>query len=93
MCNAIKTLRSAADDCEIHARVVKEPLIKAEVFNITAMWHYLAGEAAKLHLSVIRQFETDRHFEKRGSGSSGLEFKQLAIEAATTVCGLRWWQV
>jgi hypothetical protein len=49
MRNAIKTLRSAADDCESHARLVKEPLIKAELFDITAMWHYLAGEAEKLH--------------------------------------------
>lgn len=49
MHNAIKTLRSAADDCESHARVVKEALMKAELFDITAMWHYLAGEAEKLH--------------------------------------------
>jgi class 3 adenylate cyclase len=31
-----------------------------------------------------------RHFEKRGSGSSGLEFKRPAVGAASG--GLRWWQ-
>src|SRR5882762_10444850 len=32
-----------------------------------------------------------RHFEKGGSGSSGLEFKRPAVGAASD--GLRWWQV
>ena len=31
-----------------------------------------------------------RHFEKGGSGSSGLEFKRPAVDAASD--GLRWWQ-
>ncbi len=30
-----------------------------------------------------------RHFEKGGSGSSGLEFKRPAVGAASG--GLRWW--
>jgi hypothetical protein len=32
-----------------------------------------------------------RLFEKRGSGSSGLEFKRPAVGAASD--GLRWWRV
>jgi phenylpyruvate tautomerase PptA (4-oxalocrotonate tautomerase family) len=32
-----------------------------------------------------------RRFEKRGSGTSGLEFKRPAVGAASD--GLRWWQV
>jgi hypothetical protein len=47
MRNAIKELRSKADDCESQARAVKGSLIKAELFDITARLHYLAGELEK----------------------------------------------
>jgi hypothetical protein len=48
MQNAIKVLRSTADDYERRARTAKESLAKAELFDITARLHYLAGEAEKL---------------------------------------------
>jgi hypothetical protein len=49
MRNAIKVLRATADDCERLARNAKASALKSELFDITATWHYLAGEAEKLH--------------------------------------------
>jgi hypothetical protein len=49
MRNAIAVLRYTADDCERTARRAKDALIKADLFDITAHWRYLAGEAEKLY--------------------------------------------
>ena len=71
MRNAIKVLRSKADDCESQARAVKGSLIKAELFDITAKWHYLAGEAEKLYqreleIEIQAGLHTDEHIPAAG---------------------------
>ena len=53
MRDAIKVLRSTADNCERLARKAKASALKSELFDITANWHYLAGEAEKLHQREI----------------------------------------
>jgi hypothetical protein len=45
MCNAIEVLRYKADDCESQARAAKESLIKAELFDITALFSWGDGKA------------------------------------------------
>jgi hypothetical protein len=49
MINAIKLLRTTADACEQQAKQVVEAPARAELFDIAAEWHWLAGEAARLH--------------------------------------------
>ena len=49
MRDAIRLLRSNADICERQAKAAKQSSIRAELFDITAQWHYLAGEAEKLY--------------------------------------------
>jgi hypothetical protein len=45
---AIGVLRSTADECARQARRAKDIKAKAELFDIAAEWHYLAGQAEKL---------------------------------------------
>jgi hypothetical protein len=49
MISAIGLLRATADKCERQAKSTNDRVIKAELFDITAQWHWLAGEAAKLY--------------------------------------------
>ena len=56
MLNAIKLLRNTADACEEQAKHVHEGRAKAELFDIAAEWHWLAGEAARLH-DRVKQLE------------------------------------
>ncbi len=49
MNDAIDMLRKTADECERQARLVSDRGVKAELFDMTAQWHWLAGEAAKLN--------------------------------------------
>jgi hypothetical protein len=48
MINAIEVLRHTADKCEHRAKTSTDEKVKAELFDISARWHLLAGEAAKL---------------------------------------------
>ena len=57
MVNAIKLLRATADDCERQAKQVAAGTAKAELFDITAEWHWLAGEAARLS-DRVKELET-----------------------------------
>ncbi|HZS50688.1 MAG TPA: hypothetical protein VFA54_07500 [Bryobacterales bacterium] len=57
MVNAIKVLRTTADACEQHAKQVTAGAIKAELFDIAAEWHWLAGEAARLN-DRVKELET-----------------------------------
>jgi hypothetical protein len=49
MINAIELLRRTADACESRARTTSDRAIKAELYDMSAQWHWLSGEAAKLH--------------------------------------------
>ncbi len=49
MINAIELLRRTADACESRARATSDRAIKAELYDISAQWHWLSGEAAKLY--------------------------------------------
>ena len=49
MINAIKLLRTTGDACERKARQVTFGATQAELYDIAAEWHWLAGEAAKLY--------------------------------------------
>ena len=49
MIRAIKLLRETADDCESRARQISDRATQGELIDICAEWHWLAGEAAKLH--------------------------------------------
>jgi hypothetical protein len=49
MINAIETLRTTADKCECQAKHSDDRAIKAELFDMTAEWHWLARKAALLH--------------------------------------------
>ena len=49
MINAIELLRTTADGCESRARATSDRAIKAELYDMSAQWHWLSGEAAKLH--------------------------------------------
>jgi hypothetical protein len=49
MINAIELLRTTADKCERQAKDTKDRAIKAELFDMTAEWHWLARKAANLH--------------------------------------------
>jgi hypothetical protein len=71
MRNAIKVLRSKADDCESQARAAKGSLIKAELFDITARLHHLAGEAEKLYqreleIEIEAGLRTNEHIPAAG---------------------------
>jgi hypothetical protein len=49
MISAIDLLRTTADACEHQARQTAGRVEKAELFDMAAKWHWLAGEAKKLH--------------------------------------------
>jgi hypothetical protein len=49
MIGAIELLRQTADKCEQKAKTTADRIVKAELYDMTARWHWLAGEAAKLH--------------------------------------------
>ena len=51
MVNAIELLRATADKCERRAKAANDQAIAAELADMTAQWHWLAGEAAKLLIS------------------------------------------
>ena len=78
MRNAIKVLRSAADACESQARIAKEAPIKAELFDITAKWHYLAGEAEKLYQ---REMEIEIKAGLRANEHTPAAGRQFALTA------------
>ena len=48
MVNAIKLLRATADECEQRAKQVAAR-DQGRIFDIAAEWHWLAGQAARLH--------------------------------------------
>jgi hypothetical protein len=52
---------------------------------------HMRASLANAECSLSDNLRLIRHFEKGGSGSSGLEFKRPAVGAASD--GLRWWQV
>ncbi len=49
MVDAIKLLRTTGDDCERQAKQVAARETRAELFDLAAEWHWLAGQAARLH--------------------------------------------
>ena len=49
MINAIALLRKTADECEDRARRASPGDAQAELMDIAAEWHWLAGRAAMLH--------------------------------------------
>ena len=57
MVNAIKLLRTTADECEQRAKHLAANATKAELFDIAAEWHWLAGEAARLN-DRVKELET-----------------------------------
>jgi len=57
MIDAIKALRTTADACERQAKQVAAGAIKAELFDLAAEWHWLAGEAARMH-DRVKELET-----------------------------------
>jgi hypothetical protein len=48
MINAIGLLRKTGDQCERRAKAATDRAVAAELADMTAHWHWLAGEAAKL---------------------------------------------
>jgi hypothetical protein len=56
MTNAIALLRKTADECERHARQAAFGSMQAELFDMAAEWHWLAGEAARL-LERVKELE------------------------------------
>ena len=59
MVNAIKLLRTKADECEHKAKQTPFGTAQAELYDIAAEWHWLAGEAAKL-LDRAKELEPAR---------------------------------
>jgi hypothetical protein len=57
MISAIHLLRTTADQCERQAKQANDRVLKAELFDMTAQWHWLAGEAANLY-ERAKQLET-----------------------------------
>jgi hypothetical protein len=57
MINAIDLLRTTADKCERQAKDKKDRVIKAELIDMAAQWHLLAGEATRLN-DRANQLET-----------------------------------
>jgi hypothetical protein len=56
MVDAIKLLRAKADECERIAKQTPFGRAQAELYDIAAEWHWLAGEATKL-LDRVTQLE------------------------------------
>ena len=67
----VQLLKSTADDCESQAKAAKGSLIKAELFDITARLHYLAGEVEKLYqreleIEIQAGLRTNEHIPAAG---------------------------
>jgi hypothetical protein len=48
MTRTIEALRKAADECEQRAKLSSDRKVKAELYDQTAQWHWLAGQVAEL---------------------------------------------
>jgi hypothetical protein len=48
MKKTVQALREAADECERRARLASNRTVQAELFDLTAQWHWLAGEVARI---------------------------------------------
>ena len=48
MKRTIQALREAADECERRARSTTDRTVQAELYDLTAQWHWLAGQVAKV---------------------------------------------
>ena len=47
MKKTILALREAADACERRARLTTDRTVQAELFDLTAQWHWLAAQVAE----------------------------------------------
>jgi len=56
MIRAVEFLRNRADECEARAMKMPDKAVQAELVDICAEMHWLAGEATKL-LKRIKQLE------------------------------------
>lgn len=56
MVEAIALLRQNADKCERQAKRVADEAVKADLYDMSARWHWLAREMARLQVRV-RQLE------------------------------------
>ena len=52
MKKTVQALREAADECERRARLASNRTVQAELFDLTAQWHWLAGEVARISEKV-----------------------------------------
>jgi hypothetical protein len=48
MTKTIEALRKVADECQQRANHTSDKALKAELFELTTQWHWLAGQAAEL---------------------------------------------
>jgi hypothetical protein len=48
MTRTIQALREAADACERRAKLTSDRTAQAELYDLTAQWHWLAGQIAEL---------------------------------------------
>jgi len=48
MKKTISALREAADECERRARLATNRTVQAELYDLTAQWHWLAGQVAEV---------------------------------------------
>jgi hypothetical protein len=48
MIRTIEALRKAADECEQRAELSSDRKAKAELYDLSAQWHWLAGQVAEL---------------------------------------------
>ena len=48
MIKTIEALRKAADECERRARTTSDRAASAELYDLTAQWHWLAKQVAEL---------------------------------------------
>jgi len=48
MTRTMQALREAADECERRAKLSPDRNVKAELYDLAAQWHWLAGQVAEL---------------------------------------------
>jgi hypothetical protein len=48
MTRTIEALRKAADECEQRAKSSSDRTVKAELYDLMAQWHWLAGQVSEL---------------------------------------------
>lgn len=48
MIKTIEALRKAADECERRAKATSDRAARAELYDLTAQWHWLAKQVAEL---------------------------------------------